>query len=205
LLWPGPGSAKNSGQTAEPAALRHDLSLSVRVDVESSRLHVRYTVRSREARVTYLLNRLHRNTPDSIDPNLCYIDFEPRTRTVIVSKRIADLPSDRTVYQPVAPYVSRLSPGGEFAERVALVLPIRARHEYDGADRPPVQEEKYTSLRLRLGYFVVPDGTSERFEPSAAGRILIPTLPPGTRPEFGELTAEQRGLSLPVLAPVRAR
>jgi len=179
----------------------HGLELSMRVDIDPSVARVHYVVKSRAPRVAYLLNLLHLGTPESVDPQLVYVEFEPRARMVIVEKRVPDLPTDRNVYQPVAPYVTRLSPGGEFAETLSLALPIRERREYDGADDRPLAHERYNTLRLRLGYYLAPEGTREEYQDAGERRLVLPRVPPGTRPEFGELVAEQSALSLSVIAP----
>jgi hypothetical protein len=182
-----------------------DLKLATTLAVSKTDLVVVYEVTNRTSRDAYLLNRLYRRLPHwDMSPNIVYAELDPRTETVLLSKRIADMPQGIYVTTPVAPYVTPLRAGSTFREEVRITLPIREYRQYRSANEPAGDHLKprlYKNVTFTLGYYWRPEDTTEEIQEIHGERVVIPRTPPTSRPEFGRLESGPMRADVPVLEP----
>lgn len=176
------------------------LSLTAAFRLTARELQVRYCVGNRSARDIYLLNRLYRTIPSfTIDPNLIYIHLEKKTRTVHLVKRIPDIPAGKRVAAPVSPFVTPVRAQSEFSENVRIPVPVREYLQYSAGPKGRGVEVTYQFVDLILGYYWREEGTTEELRKIGNFQVVLPHLPPGKRPAFGELRTKAQRLPIKVL------
>jgi hypothetical protein len=182
------------------------LDLSATFRISEKKLVLTYRVTNKSKRDVYLLNRLFRSTPEwEMTPNIIYVELDSAARTVILSKKLADMPSGLRITTPVAPFVTPLRAGSSFSEEVHLDLPLSVYRQYPTGKPAPKEapkEKTYRAIRFTLGYYWRPEGTVENKQEIEGTEVVIPRTPPGKRPEFGTLESEVVPLDIPVLEPV---
>lgn len=179
-----------------------ELALEAEFHLAEAVLTLVYQVQNNAARGVYLLNRLYRTAPAvSLRPEIIYVDLAPATKTVHLAKKLADLPSDRQVNAPVAPFVHPLRHGARFSETVSLPLPLESYQQYQG--RPSaVRSATYEAIDFTLGYYWREEGTTEDRQTLDGQTLVLPRFAPGRRPTFGTLRSALVHLRIPVLEPV---
>jgi len=180
------------------------LSFTVKFDVKPANLHVVYTVGNHGDQTAYLLNRLFDNEPDlKIRPDRVLVDLGPG-KAVHLSKRLPDIPEERTVLAPYAPYVSRVSQASHFAEQFVVPLPLEvwwpSGYELLPHREKPV-ERKFEEIDLRIDFYWSAEGVTEKKALIGDDEVIIPVFPPTKRPKFGSLKSEVFREKIHVLDP----
>lgn len=165
----------------------HDgLALETKVTADDKHLFVHYTVKNTEATTAYLLNLV--NLPEKGFPRVhkdnayVYVDGSE----LLVEKAIPEIPRGVRPYEPVTPYMSPLRPGASFEETVELPLPIHDSRPYRGG--PPGDEQvRVEAVRFSLGYFRVPEGTTDWPIPAGDATAVQFDTPGNTLPKAGQL------------------
>lgn len=166
----------------------HDgLALETKVTADDKHLFVHYTVKNTEATTAYLLNLV--DLPDAKgftrvhkDNAYVYVDGSD----VLVEKAIPAIPPGVRPYEPVTPYMTALRPGASFEETVELPLPIHDSRPYRGG--PPGDEQvRVEAVRFSLGYFRVPEGTTDWPIPAGDATAVQFDTPGNTLPKAGQL------------------
>jgi hypothetical protein len=165
------------------------LAVEVGAEVRDGQLLIRYTVRNKDERDAYLLNRLPRGSPPKLSPDFAYVELDAKSRILVVSKRMASVPSTGTSGPtvPVAPYVTPVRAGGAFTETIRLAIPVRIYREYGRSPAPDPHGDRaveYQGLRLVLGYYWRDPGVTETPGEAAGGE---PVILPGSFPRFPEM------------------
>jgi hypothetical protein len=182
--------------------MNEPLHLSAAFKLQRDHLVLDYQVSNLAARDVYLLNRLYRTTPRwDMSPDLVYIDLDPATETVWLSKRIADLPSGVSVNAPVSPFVTPLRAGGVFREQVHVRLPVREYHQYSPghSHEGPPGARRFKRAYFTLGYYWRPEGAVEETRDIQGTPVIFPRTPPGKPIEFGQARTDVMHLDIPVL------
>lgn len=181
------------------------LNLSTTFTVGQAELVLVYEVANRSSRDAYLLNRLYRSEPRwDMSPNVVYVELDPRTETVLLSKKLADLPAGISVTTPVAPFVTPLRAGSTFREEVRIPVPVRVYRQYGLAKEPAGDQLKprlYKYVAFTLGYYWRPEGTTEETREIHGERVVFPRTPPGSRLEFGRAESGPVRADVPVHEP----
>jgi hypothetical protein len=182
------------------------LNLTASFRISEKKLVLKYEVANRSKRDTYLLNRLYRSTPEwQMTPDVIYAELDRATQTVILSKRLADLPKGLRITTPVAPFVTPLRAGTSFSEEVNLNLPLSVYRQYPTGKPAPKEgpkEKTYHRVRFILGFYWRPEGTVEEKQDVQGTEVVVPRTPPGKQIEFGSLESDVVLLDIPVLEPV---
>lgn len=177
------------------------ISFVVGAHVVGDSLMIRYTVHNGGPVDIYLLNRLHRSNPPEISPDLAYVELDTEHRCIVVSKRLASIPttgaSGPTV--PVAPYVTPVRAGESYEETFHLTLPVHAYREY-GLSPNAARLERYRSLRLIVAYYERAPGMTESQDIAYGEPVVVPGNFP-SYPRFLELSDEVSDLDVEVAEP----
>jgi hypothetical protein len=178
------------------------LHLSAAFKLQGDHLVLDYQIRNPAPRDVYLLNRLYRTIPRwDMSPDVVYVDLDPATDTVWLSKKVADLPSDVMVNAPVSPFVTPVRAGEVFREQVNVRLPVRDYHQYNPSRRHegPPQARRFKQVYFTLGYYWRPEGTAEETRDIQGTPVIFPRTPPGKPLEFGQVRTDAVLLDIPVL------
>jgi hypothetical protein len=183
-------------------AQQSELAMSVTFTVEDNRLRMTYEVQNNSCRDVFLLNRLYRTVPFfAIDPNIVYVCLEKSSLTAHLIKKIPDLPAGKYVTSPMAPFVTPVRAGEKFSETLYLSMPVTEYRQY--SDRsPPTLGSTYKAADFTLGYYWAENGTTEETKNLGGAQVVMPRMPPGVRPSFGELKSKSQSLCFAVLEPV---
>ena len=184
--------------------MNNQIELSARFEASEAQLSLNYSVTNKSGRDTYLLNRLYRTLPKwELSPNIIYIQLDSTTQTIRLSKKLADIPKDKDVTAPIAPFVTPVRAGTSFEEDVRIPLPVNEYQEYAGnqpdADAPIVT---YQSVCLSIGFYWRLDETVEDLREVPGATVICPRNPPGLLPQFGELQTESQRIDIPVIEPI---
>ncbi|NLE95395.1 MAG: zinc ribbon domain-containing protein [Dehalococcoidia bacterium] len=128
-----------------------DLKLEI-LERSSDALHCRYTAVNLSGVDLYLFNRLYHDLRDDgifdIDPDLVYVEAE--NATLLLSKRIPDVPEDLLVEAFIVPCVTVLASGDRLVEPFSLGLPPQLMNPYMRDLCTPVAS--FDSVVFSLGY-----------------------------------------------------
>ena len=175
-----------------------ELIFQAHLEVTGEHLLLHYSVQNRTERDAYLLNRVHDQSLQT-NPNLVYIHLDRERRIVQASKKIPDIPPGMNPTMPAAPYVTALRSGQSMHETVQIPLPVREFSAYTALPEEG-QTVTYRGLVFALGYYWSILGMKERTEQIIPGvEVLIPTPPPATHVEFGELKSDLMASDFKVL------
>lgn len=165
-----------------------------------------YEVRNGTPRDVYLLNRLYRSMPTwHLGPDVIYIELVPGTKTVRLTKKLADLPKGVNVTSPVAPFVTPLRAGSTFHETVRIPLPVQEYLEYSRRGPRPASETPtavFQNVSFTLGYYWRVEGTREETRQIQGTEVVMPIGPRDKRPEFGLLASDPVQIDVPVVLPL---
>ncbi|HUJ88748.1 MAG TPA: hypothetical protein VLX12_01025 [Syntrophorhabdales bacterium] len=178
------------------------LALQANFQITQKELILHYKVTNPTSRDAYLLNRLYRYAPKwEMTPNVIYVRFDLRARTVWLYKKLADLPRGVRVSEPVAPFVTPLRGGSTFQEDVHIALPVKEWEEYAvGPERDKdLKANVFNQVYFTLGYYWRPEGTIEETTNVEGTNIVLPRTPPGATLEFGLLQSDVVKMDIPVL------
>jgi hypothetical protein len=182
--------------------LNGELQLHTSFSLDSEHLVLDYEVKNAGVNDAYLLNRVFQSAPEwKMSPDLIYIRFDRSSETILLSKKIPDLPAGIRVTSPVAPFVTPLRRGSSFKERVQILLPVKEFWPYPVAPSGGPAERKlgtYKFVRLKIGYYWKPEGTKEEVRDISGTEVVIPHTPPGKQLSFGTLESPQTRLDVPV-------
>ena len=192
--------------TAEPKQLKkgqmdqQQLKFFSKVGIEDGKLVVQYGIDNQSSVDVYLLNRVQ-NRRLQISPDFAYIELQEQNRTVVVSKKIPEIPAGLNPTMPEAPYVTPVGAGKRFAETVHIEVPI---HEYRAYDPRPVDSihehpATYTGVQIRIGYYWSVPGMKENRQMVSGSEVILPKPPPGTRLQFNELSSVVMPLQIAVV------
>lgn len=175
-----------------------ELRLHTNLERAGDVLKLQYEVANQTTRDAYLLNRVHDQSLQT-GPDLVYIEFNRERHLIRAYKKIPEIPAGVNPTMPISPYVTPLRAGRNFVETIRIALPIREFKAYT-----PVPEKglivSYSGLRFTLGYYWSAPGMTERAQQIVPGvEVLIPTPPPGTHIEFGEVSSGVMSFDIPVL------
>ncbi|MBC7911563.1 MAG: hypothetical protein H7Y30_13735 [Pyrinomonadaceae bacterium] len=195
-------SASDAKQPVErKETMANTLLFNASFDLSETELVLTYEVENRDQRDVYLLNRLYRPTPTWVmGPDLIYIHLLRDKATIWFNKKLADIPTDRNVLSPVAPYVTPLRAGQRFKEQVHIPLPVNEYREYGPFPEPtgPPRKRMYKQVYFTLGYYWSVSGMKEKVSQIEGQEVVMPIAPPGTRLQFGELTTPTYSINVPV-------
>lgn len=179
------------------------LQLDAVLRCEPQALVLTYRVANTARRDVYLLNRLYRTTPTlALDANLIYVLLDPAQGLIHLQKKIADLPRDRYVNAPVAPFVSPVRAGERFSEQIHLPLPLHEYQQYAPAAAPDHGALRtYHQVRFSLGYYWSAPGTHETEKEIGGTKVVLPQLPAGSRVEWGLAETPAVALEVPAYDP----
>jgi len=187
------------------------LKMSAKLHLTADHLVLAYEVVNPDTRDAYLLNRLYRTVPAwDLSADVIYIHLDPKTETVWLNKKLADLPDGDRITSPVAPFVTPLRAMSSFREKVKLPLPVQEYRQYgmgpedDTDDEPVLGPRVYRHVYFTLGYYWQPEGTIEKTQDVQGRAVVLPQTPPGVPLEFGELRTHRERLDIPVLVPAAA-
>ena len=140
--------------TAENADCRLTVTL---LSPDAETLHLQYQVRNTSTLPLYLLNQLWENSWNDtarneavfgVVPNLANV--ESSAESVMISKKVTDVPYGLLVEGRRIPLMTRVAPGAEYTETVVLPLPLRLYNTYQrGPLNVPVVSRP---LYFELGY-----------------------------------------------------
>jgi hypothetical protein len=137
-------------------------------------LYCHYAAENTSGVDVYLFNRLYHDLRDDgvfdIDPDLVYVDSE--NGTLLLSKRIPDVPENLMVEAFIVPCVTVLASGSRLTEPFSLSLPPQRMDPYDRDSHTLV--ENFGSVVFSLGYVRSTELGSRRVETvrSIAGPAL---------------------------------
>ncbi len=202
---------KGAAQHRKGNIMNNDIRFSANFRISDSKLLVNYSVHNRGPVTIYLLNRLFREIPEwDMSPNVVYIQPDTATRTVHLSKKLADIPSGVNVTAPVAPFVTPVRPGETFQEQIAVPLPIEEYTQYgEISGRANSDIETHTEILsyidFTLSYYLGTEHTTETRREIHGNEVIIPHIPPNERPVvFGELFREPVRMDVPVRLSVKS-
>jgi hypothetical protein len=116
-----------------------------------------------------------------MSPDIVYVEFDLKTDTVLLNKRIASIPPDIMVTSPVSPFVTPVRGGETFREHVRIPLPVSEYRQYGRA--APAQQQQtqhmFHGVRFALGYYRRVDGTTEEVRDIHNTPVVFPKTPPG--------------------------
>ena len=173
------------------------------IQYKDNTLFIDYTVKNDADQDLYLVNRLFKTTPAwDAGPHIAYIKLDVDNRQIQVSKKIADIPSDKYVAAPVVPFVTPVRAGEEFAEMIQIPGPVKEYIQYGSR---PIDENamptEFESVTFELGYYWRAEGTTEREQEVQGEPYIIPNFPPGVLPNFGVFKAGPVAVNIPVVMP----
>ena len=184
------------------------IQLSAKFAVDTKQLILKYEVVNRSSRDAYLLNRLYRSAPSlDMNPDVIYVHLDSKTETVLLSKKLEDLPQGISVTAPIAPFVTPLRAGASFREEVHVPIPVEEYRQYPTgatAEGGTPKSRIFKNVRFTLGYYWRPEGTKEETSQIQGTEVIVPKTPPGKAIEFGRLEVGPTRLDIPVLEPVKA-
>jgi hypothetical protein len=182
------------------------ITLHVECKLTRTHLVVAYDVENHAAIDAYLLNRLYRTGPAwSMDPDIVYVQLDEGEATVRLAKKLADLPPDRVVAAPMAPFVTPLRAGATYRETIRVPLPVAAYEQYPKEAPPPPDQQdirRFGAVELLLGYYWRPEGTIEEVKEIGGSEVVVPRTPPGVRPDLKVLASARVAIEVPVAIPV---
>lgn len=179
------------------------IRLSAEFTADSRQLVLKYQVFNQSSTDAYLLNRLYRSSPAwEMSPDVIYVQLDTASETVLLAKKLADLPSGIRVTAPVAPYVTPLRANSSFREEVHIPIPVKEYIQYPTpgstlSDKTHVVVFK--NIRFTLGYYWRPEGTREDVTDLQGTEVIMPRTPPGKVLEFGQLDSGLTKLDIPVV------
>jgi hypothetical protein len=181
MLWlPSIGAECSERRFAKKKTNRMNPENSCRLNItaqaiDASALHLSYEFRNPTESEAWLFNRLYRDLDQqgrySVDPNLVYVRIE--NGQVVLSKRIIPVPDEIDVEKPILPCVTRVMPGGHFAESMRIELPLSVWSPYSSDVHPAETVVDMVAL-FEIGYFL---GTSQT-------KDLAATVPTTQGPAF---------------------
>jgi hypothetical protein len=181
------------------------IRLAANFSLEDKELVLRYQASNHGSHDAYLLNRLYRSVPSwDMSPNVIYVDLDPKGRAILLSKKLADLPTGINITTPVAPYVTPLRAGSLFHEEVHIALPVTEYRQYPTGAPPKVDKPRlvtYEYVSFTLGYYWRPEGTEETTKEIQGTPVIIPRTPPGKPLDFGQAETGLTRLDIPVVEP----
>jgi hypothetical protein len=182
-----------------------DLTLSLQAEISAGALVLRYGVQNRGARDVYLLNRLFSSSPRRMSPDIAYVEVDQQTQLVHVFKGIPQIPPGASGPPvPMAPYVTPVRVGTDFAETVRIALPVRVYRAYGRSPRPgPPNSERiaeYRGIDFKIGWYERADGVVEVEDMAFDQRVIIPARFPAA-PTMQLSTTDIVPLAIPVVVP----
>ena len=181
--------------------------LNVKFGLSNGQLALVYEVVNAGHTDLYLLNRLYRSSPKvEMSPDVIYVHLDSKTRTVMLAKKLADLPSGVNVTAPVAPYVTPVRAGEVFREEVHIPIPVREYRQYPDPtvnDSEASIRQVYRNVAFVIGYYWRPPNTVEQKVRVGDSEVIIPKTPAGARLQFGQLESGPYQFEIPVMEPVR--
>lgn len=197
------GAPSSSSSSSEKTTMNPDISMTTRVARDGEQLLVGYEVRNRSSHDIYLLNRLYRSSPAwRMDPSVVYVRLDKPTATVMLAKRIPDLPEGVSVTAPFSPFVTPVRASQTFRETFALPLPLVTYEQYARKQPRPsgtTATATYRHVNFTIGYYIAPEATIEEERDVQGSKVIIPKIPAGRRPEFSGLTSAVFDVAVPVL------
>jgi hypothetical protein len=181
----------------EKTKMSSSLHLTTTVVVKGHDLVLRYEVANDDHRDVYLLNRLSRS--NKISPDVIYVRLDEATETILLSKKVADLPEGLSPTVPVAPFVSPLRAGTSFSEEIRIRIPVHCYYEYLTPDDSRGELRMFRHVLFALGYYWRPAGAREKTQNIGGVSVILPIFVGG--PEFGELHSERTRIDVPVVVP----
>jgi hypothetical protein len=182
------------------------LKFTANIEKKPDHLLLAYQVANADSRDVYLLNRLFRTLPEwKMTPDVVYVHFLTETKTVWLSKKLADIPQGVRITAPVAPFVTPVRAGATFREEVHIPLPVHEYRQYGGEAQVALKEaasQVYRQVYFTLGYYWRPPGTTE--EPGVVNEtpVIMPRTPFGQPLEFAQLQTDPKRLDIPVMLAV---
>ena len=176
---------------------------SADIAFKDNTLFVDYSVKNNSDRDLYLINRLYKTTPAwDAGPHIAYVKLDIDHRQIQVSKKIAEIPSDKLVVSPVVPFVTPVRAGEEFKEQIKIPAPVEEFVQYGSR---PIDEDamptEFESAIFELGFYWAVAGTTEREQEVQGEPYIIPKFPPGKLPDFGVLKHGPVTVNVPVVMP----
>jgi hypothetical protein len=194
-------------QQIERKSVSGSLEMTTAVTVEGKELVLRYKVINHDRRDVYLYNRLNDLSPKkTIDRNLIYVHFDPRSKTVLLSKRVERWPGWMSPTVVANPDVTPLRANSTFSEEVRIPIPMRPYDQYRPYDGR-AEVKIFSRVRFTLGYRWRLEGTREETVNFSGTQVVYPVWPkdaPADRYDsaaLGELKSEDMKLDLPVILP----
>jgi hypothetical protein len=181
------------------------LILSLQAEISAGALLLRYGVQNRGARDVYLLNRLFSSSPRRMSPDIAYVEVDPQTQLVHVFKGIPQIPPGASGPPvPMAPYVTPVRAGADFAETVRIALPVRVYRAYGRSPRPgPPNSERiaeYRGVDFKLAWYERGDGVVEVEDMAFDQHVIVPARF-RTPPTVELSTTNVVPLAIPVVVP----
>lgn len=189
-------------QSLEGGHMADELVLETRFEVTPNSLNLTYKVENRGNLDAYLLNRLYRpGPPMDLSPDLVYTRLERNLKAVVLEKKIANIPGDRNVAAPVAPFVTPVRSGASFSETIRVPIPVNEYREYSllGHPKNPPRLVEYQRASFTLGFYWSAPGVVDQTQNYDGVTVVIPRFPPGMRPLFGELSGDSGAIKIPVI------
>jgi hypothetical protein len=177
--------------------MSNSLQLAANFALSGHDLVLDYQVVNHDRRDVYLLNRLSRS--GRISPDVIYVHLDEATETILLSKKVADLPDGLSPTSPVAPFVSPVRAGAKFSEQVRVPVPVHCYHQYLSTDESRGEMKRFRYVRFKLGYYWRPPGATERTQSIGGVAVILPIF--AGRPEFGELETKRIAIEVPVIVP----
>lgn len=126
---------------------------------DANQLILQYSVLNQGTETVVLFNRLHKGFDGKgrpvVDAN--FVGVMPFANEIVIAKKLFPIPPGRLVEAPYLPYLTKVSPGARFEERIVLNLPLVAWDPYLSTDEiplPPVG--KSLPVYFDLGMFTLP-------------------------------------------------
>ena len=177
------------------------LQFGVELAKKGQDLVLHYEVRNKDSRDAYLLNMLYRPGPDWLmSPDLIYIRVESEKRRLHLYKRIDDIPENRNVVCPVAPFLTPVRAGASYDEEVHMATPVEESREYSplraaAKPRPFLCQD----VVFTLGYYWSCDGLIEEIVDIEGTPACIIRAPSHAMLEYGELNSDVVVMEVPAL------
>ena len=200
LFYDAPLVLSGCSRPLTKETLMDNIKFTVQFHQTPDSLVLHYAVENLGDKDAYLLNQLYRSDPElKIDPNLIYVELQPKTKSICLSKKIADLPTDRYVTAPVCPFVTPVRAGKTFSEDVVLKLPLKEYKEYGMKPAEREWEERtYEQIHFVLGFYWAVEGLQEESRKIDGAQVILTKAPAGRTLQFGQLVSPPVYLHVPV-------
>jgi len=153
-----------------------NLAITVHASInDANQLVVEYSVVNQGSETVVLFNRLYKGFDGKGRPivDVNFVGVMPHGNEVTIAKKLFPIPPGTFVEAPYLPYLTKVSPGGRFEEKIVLKLPLVPWDPYLGANAISMPAAgKSLPVYFELGMFTLPKQDVLRTTETTLGPLL---------------------------------